>query len=43
MNKKKTKGGKSDERTAIKGKKTEREDYLISVVRESTSDLATDK
>lgn len=36
-------GGKSDERRVIKGKRTEAEDYLISVRRESASDLIMDK
>lgn len=39
----KMEGGKSDERRAIKGKGTGREDYLISVRRESTSALIMDK
>lgn len=36
-------GGKSDERRVVKGKRTEGEDYLISVRGESTSALIMDK
>lgn len=39
----KTEGGESDVRRVIKGKRTEGEDYLISVQRESASDLIMDK
>lgn len=39
----KTEGGKSDERRVIKGKRTESEDYLTSVWRESASYLIMDK
>lgn len=39
----KMEGGKSDERRVIKGKRTEGEDYLISVQSESASGLIMDK
>lgn len=39
----KMEGGKSDERRVIKGKRTESEDYLTSVWRESASYLIMDK
>lgn len=37
------KGGKSNERRLIRGTSTEAENYLISVQRESASDLIMDK
>lgn len=40
---KKKEGGKSNERRVITGTRTEAEHYLISVRRESASDLIMDK